>query len=65
MTNSRSDISKKAQKIASLAEELDKAKPKESKKAVDLDKPNKDGLMPGQPVSYDEMIKANKARKNA
>lgn len=61
--DSRSQISKKAQKKASKAAEEAKKTPIKVE-AVDLDEPNKDGFMPGQTVSYDEIVKANKVRKN-
>ncbi len=61
--NVRSSISKKAQKKADKAAEAAKKSPRKKEK-VDLDKPNKDGFMPGQAVNYDEMVRANQKRKN-
>lgn len=61
--DTRSQISKDAQKQAAKAAQAQKKSPQE-KVEVDLTKPNKDGFMPGQAVSYDEMVKANQARKN-
>lgn len=46
----RSKISKAAQKKSDLAREEARKNPVVAEK-VDMDKPNNDGLMPGQPVS--------------